>query len=317
MGGRHTKKQIAGLILLLTALVAGCSTASPASPDGAPPQPPQSGSGQASRPDARTLNDQAFRLLQEKKWAESAAVSRQVIAQDATDSAAWFNLGKAQVGAGNPDEAVNSFRRASALSNGSNADVQYNLAKALGLAGETKEALALVDQAIKQFPGDKDFVALRAQVQNPKGAKPEEKTFQADLDGDGRPDTFVEQLVAKDRPHLKVTSASGNVLYEGDLMGWIHNVRIFQMPDGTRLAHLEVEGCPSNPQNHFLAFSPVTKQVTDPWGKGDMCAYWSYKENGRFTTWYRLHYVVTGVTERRWADGQFTAVRLCESYMMG
>lgn len=307
----------------MAALLAGCSTTTSAPPVTPPDPAPSPLSQTATKPSEANLsgpavdqlNDKAFRLLQEQKWEESAALSRQALALDEQSSAAWFNLGKAQLaGAGSKAEAVQSFRRASLLTKASSADVEYNLARALWLAGESDEALAVIAQAINQFPGDKDFAALRDQIRGSHDAKQDDvQTLTADLDGDDRPDTFAVQgdanaLAAKGYGalQLKVTSADGQVLYEGSLRGQILRLKVLQMPDGVRLAHLELEGCPSHPQNQFLAYSPVTKQVTDPWGTGDMCAAWSYDEkDGKFKTSYRLYFPVAGVTERRWEHGKF------------
>lgn len=256
------------------------------------------------------LNDQAFSLLKDQKWAEAAAAAKSALALDGASSAAWFNLGRAQLGQKQYGDAVVSFTRASELSTGNNSDVEYNRGRALWLAGKKDAALQAVKQALAKFPRDPDFQTLLGQIQGAPGtSKVDDRTWQADLYGDGTLATFTLKENGKtsvsDHQDLVVTNSKGEVLFQGSPAGQrILRLRMLQMPDGARLAHIEWDGCPAYPQNQVLWYDPATKAVRDLSGKGDMCASWTYQGNGNFATFYRLYYPVAGVVDNHWEHGK-------------
>lgn len=111
-------------------------------------------------------NDRAFALLRQQQWAEAGAAAQRALDLDRGSSAAWFNLGRAQLGAGHAGEALFSFGEASRLTGGRNADVEYYRGQAAVVAGKRVEAIRIYRQAIINLGADKEIMAALAPLQS-------------------------------------------------------------------------------------------------------------------------------------------------------
>jgi tetratricopeptide (TPR) repeat protein len=96
---------------------------------------------------AETWNNYGFMLLSLRRYDDAAEALQTAVTQDTTSARYRTNLGFALAGAGNPADALNTFR-----SVGSEADAQSNLALAYELAGATDEAMLHYSKALSSNP---------------------------------------------------------------------------------------------------------------------------------------------------------------------
>ncbi|HWI65238.1 MAG TPA: tetratricopeptide repeat protein, partial [Symbiobacteriaceae bacterium] len=110
----------------------------------------------------RTLaeqNDLALKLIKQANWEEAILVATKATEIDAASAPAWFNLGRAYLGAGKAAQAVSALRQASALTKAGSADTEYYLGKALEAAGQPGEARSVYQVAKAKWPDDKEIAA--------------------------------------------------------------------------------------------------------------------------------------------------------------
>lgn len=298
-------------LLLLGILLASCSPARTTEP--APPPPavqtaPQA-TESASKPPERTatpdpatvnaLNDQSFQFTKASNWAEAERTAREALALDPQSAAAWFNLGKAQLGARDHGQAANSFAKASGLTGRANVDIQYNLAKSLYLARDLEAAIREAQDGIKRFPTDPDFPKLLAEA---KANVPGRLLLEIDIDQDGDVEAIRETADG-----VQIRDAHGTLLYGGQKLGFeVHQVTPLTMPDGTIVVHVEWMACPSYPQNELLWYNPAVKAIQNAAPK-DMCTPYQFDGKDSFTSWYRTYPIATAVV-RRWQQGALVEV---------
>lgn len=158
------KRSVAWLLLLMVGWTTGCAqtrntppTAPPAAAPAALPASPPAQSTNTAPTGVKSLaelNDQSAWYIREERWAEAANAAKQAVTLDANSGTAWYNLGRAQLGAGNRADALQSFTAASRLTSGQNAEVEYFRSLAAAQVGQWDEARQILQQALKQWPDD-------------------------------------------------------------------------------------------------------------------------------------------------------------------
>lgn len=312
------RKPLIALLVGLTLLSAACSKApeqspapTPAPPVSTPgpvPPPVQAPAHQAPPaqsppptpasavdPAVQALNDQSFLAAQAGNWGEAEQKARAALALDGQSAAAWFNLGKAQLASIRPADAAESFNQAAKLTNRTNVDVEYNLAKALFASGQREEALYQAEKGMQHFPNDPDLPKLLAKIK--RSPAPGTLWLEADMDGHGAEIAFWETPDG-----VRAIDAAGTVIYKGEKIG----ARIFQMsplqlPDGSLVVHVAWQACVSAAQNQLLWYNPAVRQVQDGLEK-EPCANYAYDGEGTFSRNVRQHpFMVTEFA--RWEQG--------------
>lgn len=299
-------RRLIGLLLVGAMLTACSSSSSPEppppavqTPGPAPVSPPTDPAPKPDPAQVSALNDRSYLFTKAANWAEAERTAREALALDPKSSAAWYNLGKAQMGAGSYGEATKSFNKASELTNRTNVDIQYNLAKALYLQGDLESSLHEASYGVSRFPTDPDFPKLLTQVQ---ADLPGKLLLEIDIDRDGDLEAVLETKAG-----IQVRDSQGTVLYQGQKLGsLVSYVRPLTMPDGTIIVHAEWAACPTYPQNELLWYNPATKQIQNAAPK-DMCTTYDYAGKGAFTSWYRTHPIATAEV-RRWEQGALVSV---------
>jgi len=113
--------------------------------------------------------DQAFTLLEKKKYTEAENELQKALKVSKKNPEIFFGLGKVQLGRENYDQALNHFKRSVEL-NPSKGSYQMYLAKTLSLKGRTGEAKATFQSLIKTDPNNYEgyhgLGALEAQLGN-------------------------------------------------------------------------------------------------------------------------------------------------------
>jgi hypothetical protein len=193
------------LVLTAALLAAGCSTSS-RKPTSAPPAPALA----PAPPPVNEWNDRTFQLIKEKRWSQAVEAGQKAVAMDGKNSAAHFNLGRAYLGAGRTGEAAAELDKASELTGGANADVEYFRGDARFAAGQTPQGADIWAQSLEGPVAGDRVIADALQKILFKVPLP---VVVGDVDGDGKPDLL---RVADD--HFRITSGTGQRLYDAPIM---------------------------------------------------------------------------------------------------
>lgn len=189
------------VLLLATTLLAGC--AKPTTTAVAPVSPattkvssptessPRTEAGTSVKLSVSSLNDLALTRIREYFPTEAEALSRQVIATEPTNAAAWFNLGRALLLQQKVPEARDAFAKSAALRAEPNADVAYY--QVLVEQGNQEAYAAALAKAWQQFPQDEALKAFENAAKDLAGVHTSETGVLTgiDLDGDGKPETVT------------------------------------------------------------------------------------------------------------------------------
>ena len=113
-------------------------------------------------PSGRVWRIRGFLAQKSEDYAQAAACYAAVVALFPGDAESWNNLGNARADAGDLPGAVSALEQAAALSPA--APIRLNLAAALVQSARPEEALTLLSQSARDFPGDAKPMAEMAAV---------------------------------------------------------------------------------------------------------------------------------------------------------
>lgn len=289
-------KRIAALAALV--LLSGCATKGPAVPTVTAPATEAGTTAQET-----DVNDLAFRLIKEKRWPEAVEAAQKAVARDAGSSAAHFNLGRALLGSGRAGEAVAEFDRASELTKGANADVEYFHGQALVAAKQKQRAAEVWLRALTgPLSGDAEITAALKEV------LPQDHLAAAvgDVNADGKLD-----LLQVNTDRFVITSGAGGRLYDGPiqesgLKGISHRIAIYPVSEGAPLIHVEIPACPSAPLNAFYWYDGKKITAVGDTQKGP-CLNYNIKDGGILEEGFKASDVYY-VSRKKFEKGEFKAI---------
>ncbi len=234
-------------------MMTACTKAPSSTPtaDPAPPPPPSAsapGPAPAQRPIDKQ-NDLALTLIREKRWTEAVDAARAATQLDEKSAAAWFNLGRALLGAGQPWDASSAFGRARAIQD--SADAAYFAGQAHEAAGSVAVAAQTYEFALKRWPGDKEIAAALEALKAKYARYPYLPSAAGDMDGDGK-----SELVYVTEERVQLIGGTGAVLFEHALpkTPGIRGASIFPQEGALPLVAVYYGSCPSAPENVLLWF---------------------------------------------------------------
>lgn len=256
-------RNLVAFVMLLALFLTAC-TQQPAPGDhkvSAPPveaapsataQPPQS---------ADALNDQALLAIRAHKWTEAVDAATQAMKLAPNSSAAYFNRGRAELGAGKLTEAERDLRQASMLTDGKNADVEYYLGQVLE-RHEPFRAAVVYQKALAGHPEDNELAKALADLKA-SHADLAPLSLAADINLDGKPEQIRIDIL-----YVTVQASGGEMLYAGYPFRNIQPdyqpkdaIGLVPLPGEPPLIHLQASGCPSYTNHALLWYDPAKRAV--------------------------------------------------------
>lgn len=245
-------------------------------------------------------NDLAFTLIKAKRWNEAIEAARTATEIDAKSSAAWFNLGRALLGAGRPWEAREGFVKARALQD--SADAAYFQGQAEEAMGQVSDADQTYAYGLKQWPQDQELAAARTALKARYSQYPTLPAAVGDIDGDGKAD-----LVFVSPQRLQLMSGTGAVLYEqqlGERPDAPVGASVFPQ-EGGAVVRVYLPGCPSAPANIILWFANGKLQQDKPG-----CGSFSFTGGAVTFTSTLREAPFASIATQQWDWGQWAPARI-------
>lgn len=300
------------VVILLGAAVAlaGCSGPSKSDAPPAPPvaEQPASSANQNPQPAQKhpidEWNDRALTLIRQKDWEGAIAAAQKALELDRKSSSAWFNLGRAYLGASQPDKAVEALREAAGLTQFQNADVQYFLGKAYEVDGLPALAAETYGNFLRGAPGDQEMAAALQEL-TARYAPLTPPAAERDLDGDGK-----AERVHVEPSRVLVLGAGGQSLYEAKGEGVadrLPSVDVYRIKGAPPLVHIAWPACPYAPLNEFLWYDQGAGRIVSD-GLIQPCMVYLPTASGDFEVIYRALPFIQ-VNTVRWENGTFTSLK--------